>query len=59
MSYLRLLFDAMAAMPQKKCTLWRGIAADLYDDYVEGKVARALLVGVGHPRGKHELCLYR
>ena len=37
MSYLRLLFDAMAAMPQKKVTLWRGIAADLYDEYEEGK----------------------
>lgn len=38
MSYLRLLFETMGAMPQKKCTLWRGIAADLYDEYQEGKV---------------------
>jgi len=38
MSYLRLLFESMAAMPQKKLTLWRGIAADLYDEYEEGKV---------------------
>jgi len=38
MSYLRLLFEAMDLMPKKKVRLWRGIAADLYDEYEPGKV---------------------
>jgi len=38
MSYLRLLFEAMEAMPTAKVRLWRGIAADLYDEYEPGKV---------------------
>jgi len=37
LSYLRLFFEAMAAMPKRPTTLWRGIAADLYDSYEEGK----------------------
>ena len=36
--YLRLLFEAMDCMPKRKMTLWRGIAADLYDEYEPGKV---------------------
>mmetsp|Transcript_27204 Transcript_27204/g.39853 ORF Transcript_27204/g.39853 Transcript_27204/m.39853 type:complete len:111 (-) Transcript_27204:2-334(-) len=28
----------MDCMPQKPVTLWRGIAADLYDEYEEGKI---------------------
>jgi predicted DNA-binding WGR domain protein len=38
MSYLRLLFEATVAMPTAKVRLWRGIAADLYDEYEPGKV---------------------
>ena len=38
MSYLRLLFEAMVSMPTAKVRLWRGIAADLYDEYEPGKV---------------------
>jgi predicted DNA-binding WGR domain protein len=34
--YLRLLFAAMDALPQRKSTLWRGIPADLYDQYTVG-----------------------
>jgi len=37
MPYLRLLFEAMDAMPKAKVRLWRGIAADLFDEYEEGK----------------------
>lgn len=37
-NYLRLYFAAMECMPKKPVTLWRGIAADLYDEYVPGKV---------------------
>jgi hypothetical protein len=36
--YLRLLFEAMDAMPTRSVRLWRGIAADLYDEYEPGKV---------------------
>jgi predicted DNA-binding WGR domain protein len=36
--YLRLLFSAMDHMPKVDNVLWRGIAADLYDTYEEGKV---------------------
>ena len=36
--YLRLLFEAMDAMPTRTVRLWRGIAADLYDEYEPGKV---------------------
>lgn len=37
--YLRLLFEAMGALPKEKRTLWRGISVDLFDssDYEEGK----------------------
>ena len=38
LGYLRLLFEAMVCMPSAKTTLWRGIAADLYDEYEPGKV---------------------
>jgi|Transcript_52970 predicted DNA-binding WGR domain protein len=36
--YLRLLFEAMGALPKEKRTLWRGISVDLFDssDYAEG-----------------------
>lgn len=37
-SYLRLYFEATDCMPQRNVTLWRGIAADLYDEYVPGKI---------------------
>ncbi|CAB9524817.1 polymerase 1 [Seminavis robusta] len=37
-NYLRLYFAAMECMPRKKETLWRGIAADLYDEYEPGKI---------------------
>lgn len=37
-SYLRLYFEAMSCLPANKTTLWRGIAADLYDAYEEGSV---------------------
>ena len=37
MPYLRLLLDALKCMPKKPATLWRGIAADLYDEYEVGK----------------------
>jgi len=37
MVYLRLLLEAMGCMPQQQTTLWRGIAADLYEQYEEGK----------------------
>ena len=36
--YLRLLLEGIHKMPTKPVTLWRGIAADLYDEYEEGKV---------------------
>ena len=36
--YLRLYFEAMEAMNPQSVTLYRGIAADLYDEYVPGKV---------------------
>jgi hypothetical protein len=32
-NYLRMLFEAMACLPKKKVTLWRGISVDLYDQY--------------------------
>ena len=38
MSYVRLLFESMNLMPKKKVRLWRGIAADLYDEYEPGKI---------------------
>jgi hypothetical protein len=37
-NYLRLYLEAMSCLPAKKVTLWRGIAADLYDSYAEGSV---------------------
>jgi predicted DNA-binding WGR domain protein len=37
LSYLRLLFEAMDCMPRQSGKLWRGIAADLYDEYEPGK----------------------
>ena len=39
LGYLRLLFEAMGSMPKVDNVLWRGIAADLYDTYEEGKVS--------------------
>jgi hypothetical protein len=36
--YLRLFFEAVKCMPKQKTKLWRGIAADLYNEYEEGKV---------------------
>lgn len=38
LGYLRLLFEAMGSMPRAEGLLWRGVAADLYDTYEEGKV---------------------
>jgi len=38
LGYLRLLFEAMGSMPKVDNVLWRGVAADLYDTYEEGKV---------------------
>eukprot|EP00327_Prymnesium_parvum_P042490 CAMPEP_0195649942 /NCGR_PEP_ID=MMETSP0815-20121206/31457_1 /TAXON_ID=97485 /ORGANISM="Prymnesium parvum, Strain Texoma1" /LENGTH=706 /DNA_ID=CAMNT_0040793723 /DNA_START=14 /DNA_END=2135 /DNA_ORIENTATION=- len=38
LSYLRLLFEAIACMPPQSVRLWRGIAADLYDEYEVGSV---------------------
>lgn len=35
-SYLRLLFAAADALPQKNVTLWRGISVDLSQQYKEG-----------------------
>lgn len=35
--YLRLYSQTMDAMPTRKVTLWRGIAADLWDEYQVGK----------------------
>ena len=37
-NYLRLYFEAMGALGTRKCTLWRGIAADLFDAYAVGSV---------------------
>jgi predicted DNA-binding WGR domain protein/BRCT domain type II-containing protein len=37
-NYLRLYLEAMACLPAKKVTLWRGIAADLFDAYSVGSV---------------------
>ena len=36
--YVKLFFSAANCMPKKAARLWRGIAADLYDEYVPGKV---------------------
>lgn len=36
--YLRLYFHAVSRLPRRPVTLWRGIAADLYDEYEPGKV---------------------
>ena len=36
--YVKLFFSAAACMPKKAARLWRGIAADLYDEYEPGKV---------------------
>jgi predicted DNA-binding WGR domain protein len=36
--YIRLLLEAMNCMRKQTGTLWRGIAADLYDEYEPGKV---------------------
>mmetsp|Transcript_27856 Transcript_27856/g.76672 ORF Transcript_27856/g.76672 Transcript_27856/m.76672 type:complete len:201 (+) Transcript_27856:891-1493(+) len=37
-NYLRLYFAAVDCMPKTSVTLWRGIAADLYDEYEPGKI---------------------
>ena len=37
-NYLRLYFEAAEHMPTREVTLWRGIAADLFDEYEEGKI---------------------
>ena len=37
-NYLRLYFEAMGALGTRTCTLWRGIAADLFDAYAVGSV---------------------
>ena len=37
-NYLRLFIEAMGYMPQRKGKLWRGISANLFDQYAEGKV---------------------
>lgn len=34
--YLRLLFEATGCMRTRQVTLWRGIAANLYDEYAVG-----------------------
>jgi len=36
--YVKLFFAAADCLPKKPAKLWRGIAADLYDEYEEGKV---------------------
>jgi len=36
--YLKLFFESAKCMRQSKVRLWRGIAADLYDEYEPGKV---------------------
>jgi len=36
-NYIRLLLEAMGCMTKQKGQLWRGIAADLYDEYEPGK----------------------
>ena len=38
LSYVQLFLSAAACMPKKPATLWRGIAADLYNEYEVGKV---------------------
>jgi len=37
-NYIRLLLEAMGCMTKQKGQLWRGIAADLYDEYEPGKI---------------------
>jgi predicted DNA-binding WGR domain protein len=37
-NYLRLYFEATDCLPKRNVTLWRGIAADLYNEYEPGKV---------------------
>jgi hypothetical protein len=37
-NYLRLFVEAMEFMPKKQRKLWRGISANLFDQYTEGKV---------------------
>jgi predicted DNA-binding WGR domain protein len=32
-NYLRMFFEAIDSLPKKKVTLWRGISANLYDQY--------------------------
>lgn len=39
-NYLRLYFEAANALPKKEVTLWRGIAADLFDEYQPGKIIK-------------------
>jgi len=36
LGYLRLFFESIACMPRQQVTLWRGIAADLYDEFAPG-----------------------
>lgn len=37
-NYLRMLMEALFSLPKKQTTLWRGITADLYNDYKVGDV---------------------
>jgi len=37
-SYLRLLFEACARLPQQKRTLWRGVGVDLFPTYKVGSI---------------------
>ncbi len=37
-NYLRLYFEAMDSMQGKSVTLYRGIAVDLYNEYIPGKI---------------------
>ena len=41
--YLRLFIEAMGRMPQREGRLWRGISANLFDQYAEGKVIARVL----------------
>ena len=38
MPFLRLLFEATDAIGKRPATLWRGIAADLYEEYAPGSL---------------------
>ena len=47
--YVKLFFAAAQCMPKKAATLWRGIAADLYDEYEPGKVITTNALCPPHP----------